>query len=271
MRYFPFTQPVYEMSFGIRALADGEPIFERDEHYGHEIALKRQLLAEDRSYCFRGMPGSEPAQQEVARFVCAQVGAVPTADLNEAGLQVQEDLLVLSPLQGFPLIAGQLCFPNGWSLPEKLGLPLLAIHDPVPGFARQLGARTLALHERLKAGRPVVRLNWGLKPLGDLDQSTRRNDKIRAAGLAVDVENAGERCHFRIERQTLTRMPETSAILFALHTYQSRIVDLSDEERGLLEGVLRTAPQDMLAYKGIAPFVAPLLEWLRNAKGALAG
>jgi hypothetical protein len=51
-------------------------------------------------------------------------------------------------------------------------------------------------------------------------------------------------------------------VLFTVHTYTQPVVTLTAAQRNNLHGVLRTCPEDMLRYKGIWPFLTPLLEWL---------
>jgi hypothetical protein len=83
----------------------------------------------------------------------------PAATLAEVGAQVAEDLLILRASGDQELIAGHLCFANGWCLNERLGRPLLAVHDPVPGYAETLGEPTRNLLARLKPVAPSAS-NW---------------------------------------------------------------------------------------------------------------
>lgn len=104
-----------------------------------------------------------------SRFVPGDAESLPLASLDQVGRQVQEDLLVLDGArEGFPLVAGQRCFPSGWCLDQKLGRPLLEVHAPVPRFTEQVGAATLRLMEGLKPGRTVPDEMSGYKRLGPL-------------------------------------------------------------------------------------------------------
>ena len=80
-------------------------------------------------------------------------------------------------------------------------------------------------------------------------------------------ETIGERLFIRIERQTLTRLPRSEAILFGIHTYQHRLSrELAERPDGAnaLRRVLETTPAALLDYKGITPFLATLLAYLRR-------
>lgn len=256
--YFPFLSPRFELRLGVTPLTAEQSILEQDAATPAELQEKKRLLAEWPDYYQQALPGSEPAQREAAAVLQR-----PAATLAELGALVAEDLLILRASGEQELIAGHLCFANGWCLNEKMGRPLLAIHDPVPGYAETLGEPTRNLLARLKPGRPVGRLNWGLKPTNRLDLSSRWNDWVRFANSQVSAENAGDRCYLRVERQTLTALPASGCVLFTIHTYQQPMASLPAAHQDLLQGVLETLPAAMAAYKGITPLLEPALAWLR--------
>ena len=83
--------------------------------------------------------------------------------LDIAGRLVQEDLCILQEVDGeLRLTAGVLCFPNRWRLSDKLGRPMMAIHEPVPSYAERLGKPVDRFIGLLAPDRPVWRLNWSL-------------------------------------------------------------------------------------------------------------
>lgn len=302
--YFPFERDTYAMELGVRAMRADEPLIEIDEaHYRDELARKEALLAERHHARFQAEPGSEALQWEtltlllrgMARqhpqhfaletqgarwrwhnhllgtettFTPDEVDSLPYAPLDWLGRQVQEDLLLMDGVrEGAPLVAGQLCFPAGWCLDEKMGRPLLAVHAPVPHFAEELGRSTLLLMKGLKPGRPVTRVNWALTVTDRLDLEPSSRAEWQHLFEGITERNAGERCFLRLERQTLTRLPRTQAILFTIHTYRAPLATEVREasRRHRLASVLRTVPADTLAYKRISPFRAPLLAWLERS------
>jgi len=302
--YFPFEQDAYAMALGVRALRAGETLIEIDAlHYEAELALKASLLREDLPSRFQALPGTELLQWEVLRllltrmaeqspghftrlegedgrwrwrngvlgteavFLPGDADSLPLAPLDWVGRQVQEDLLVLDGTrEGFPLVAGQLCFPSGWSLEEKLGRSLLEVHAPVPRFAEQVGAATLRLMDGLKPGRTVTRCNWALTVTDRLCMEPRARAEWLHLFEGLTPQNAGERCFLRLERQTLSRLPESGAILFTLHTYLAPVAGEvpTPERRHRLAQVLRTVPGDMNGYKRLGPLREPLLAWLET-------
>jgi len=303
LHYFPFSHNTYAMTMGLQPLG-ARPLIEIDAPlYGGELAQKHALLNDDPCYYTQAMPGSEAAQWEAlalvlhdlarhhpqhctlhiagerwhwhnhllgvdAEFCYGDAATLPQAPLDWVGRQVQEDLLILAGdhTAGFPLVAGQLCFANMWCLDEKLGQSFLAIHDPVPLFAAQLGRPSTLLMERLKLERPVWRLNWSIVANNWLNLASRFAEQNRQSKQHVTAANAGERCFLRVERQGLARLPESGAVLFTIHTYLSALAEeCRDHDRAeRILGTVRSIPPDVLAYKGIASFHDSLCTWLEH-------
>jgi hypothetical protein len=93
------------------------------------------------------------------------------APLLRAGLLVQDDLVIMRRKEdGWHLVAGFVAFPSSWSLQEKFGRPMQAIHADVPGFGE--GTRNAGLITRifdnLPVTQPVERMNWSVNTTGDL-------------------------------------------------------------------------------------------------------
>ncbi|GCE23420.1 heme-dependent oxidative N-demethylase family protein [Dictyobacter kobayashii] len=303
LSYFPFDHEHFTMAMGVQALGAGCLIEIDTDHYQAEMALKHQLLADDPVYYAQALPRTEELQWEVLELLLPHMadsypqwftlrieqdgwhwhnhlldeyqefhpgngGSLPQAPLEWLGRQVQEDLLLLdgSATAGFPLVAGLLCFPNSWCLDEKLGQSFLAIHDPVPLFAEQIGRSSHLLLQRLKAGRSVWRLNWAFRSTARLDITPRATHEVQQSYAGLTPTTIGEQCFLRVERQTLTRLPRTGGILFTVHTYQTPIAEVAADPMAAhrMARVLATTPAEMLAYKGLTPFVEPLLTYLHT-------
>ncbi|GHO96162.1 hypothetical protein KSF_062100 [Reticulibacter mediterranei] len=297
--YFPFVDDTFKMLMGVTALHDRGLIEVDSERYQEEIALKQALLADVYDQYFQASLETEPAQWDVVelllqdmaaryphyfeliidgkqwtwrnrllndetRFILGESASLPLPPLDWVGRQMQEDLLILSgnAADEMPLVAGQLCFPNGWCLDDKMGKSFLGIHHEVPLFAHYLGRSSSLLLERLKPERPVWRVNWSLKATPRLNLTPHFFSEEQEAHLIL--ENIGTRCFLRLERQTLSRLPRTGCILFTIHTYQApldTVIESADVARRIA-GVVRTMPEEMQRYKGIALFLDPLLAYL---------
>ncbi len=212
---------------------------------------------------------------ETLSFTFGDAAALPVSPLDWAGRQVQEDLLVLASNDGSSLqpslVAGQLCFGNVWCLDEKMGLPFWEIHAPINGIVPPMMRAAQKIMERLPVGRPVWRLNWNIKITDQLDMTSRRmpelNQLLHDRLPHYTPETIGSQLFLRIERQTLTRLPRSGAILFGLHTYNNRLdAELAERHHAAqnLLNVLETAPPALLDYKTVSPFLPPLLAYLRG-------
>jgi hypothetical protein len=250
-RYFPFATPEFALSVGARPFSPDDRRIEITPDYESELDQKARLLAADPRYYFQELPGTRDAQREAVTLL--EQDRPPRsprpstlAPLDAFGRCVQEDLLLLD--SQLRLVAGQLCFANAWCLDEKLGLPLTAVHAPVPGYAEQLATPVERLLTRLKPERPVWRVNWGLRPTPQLDQTSRHSLWVERLKQGCTLDN----CWLRIERQTLSLLERTGHILFTIHTYQERVSELPPTQRELVAAVVRATPPDTLRYKGLA-------------------
>ena len=278
MRYFPLASDRFEHQFGVRALSADDSLIEATEAYEDEVKLRRELLSQSDGYYYRAIENSVTAQREACDLVIDSASFlrpghnVRTGELIdlksdqpllEIARHVQEDLTVLrgDPDAGFPLIAGAIAFPSGWCVGDKIGQNVLAVHRSVPEFADRLNSATQQLLTRLKLGRPVWRMNWGVRPSGRLDQSPIQQDYLDECRNNLLRETIGRECYFRVERQTLSRLPGGD-ILFTIHTHQSPLEDLDADERHKLRGTIAGCPEATLRYKGILPFRSLLLDYL---------
>lgn len=299
--YFPFGQQ-YNDKMGTALLPEDAPVVEVDDRYLPEIALKRRLLTELPNYYFRALPGHETAQWEALEFILRNVAqgfpalfslrqnqnrlewtnhqlhenrtftvgdtaTLPCAPLDWVGRQIQEDLLLLTGTD-MRLVAGQLCFANDWSLDEKIDVPFWQIHAPITPIVEPMMQAAQHLMARLPAGRSVWRLNWSVKLSDQLDMTTRHEPALRqqytAKLAALTPATIGQQLYLRVERQTLTRLPRSGAILFGVHTYQNLLAqETTDPDRAKrMAQVFSTTPPAMLDYKGMTAFMPLLLDYL---------
>lgn len=280
---FPLIGKRFEHQFGIAALPPTESIFLRTDQFRSEITQKRKLIQEDHNNYVAVLPSAADSVSEVVCLIelhaktsppppqiawpeLSAVGCNFQASLARASQRIQEDIVICSNdvRLGFPIIAGVVCFPSGWSIAEKIGQSIGSVHAKVPGFEKQMGRRTESLMDRLVAGRPVWRTNWGVRTSPDLDQSPKQAAKIRAASQSINATNAGSRCFFRVERQTLSRLPVTQNILFTIHTMQVSVDGLNRDQQQTLSEWLNTCPVETLRYKGIDSIKDPLIQWIDN-------
>jgi dimethylamine monooxygenase subunit A len=166
------------------------------------------------------------------------------------------------------LISGQLCFPAGWSLDEKFGKNMMAIHAPLPGRLNPMIQAASKLMERIPNGHPVQRSNWGIRVCDELDLSPKHTQHYRellSQSEDWDEKTIGEKLFIRIEYQTLSRLPQSNCILFTIRTYLGKVSDeIRDRERTKrFLNYLVSVPPDVLEYKLISSFSEKLIRYLQ--------
>ncbi len=185
--------------------------------------------------------------------------------LELAARLVQEDLCLLGQVEpggDYLLTAACVCFPTRWNLAEKAGRPLDAIHEPVPGYEPTLASPMNRLFARMKAERPVWRLNWSVLDDPALYQPGGHGRIAPRTGITA--ANAGERLWLRMERQTLRRLPHSGDILFTIRIYVQPLSALADrpQRAAQLAGALGAIEPGMAAYKGLPAIRDAAIAWL---------
>lgn len=291
-KYFPFASGQWRLSLGIKPLNIQEWI-EIDEHFCAELALKDKLLQDRYSEVFASLKGSEPSQQEALELLLDHLveyfpqhyqrlgtkienlttGQVwDTADFEAAPLElagrlVQEDLTILQPSpDGYVLVAASVCFPLRWCLQQKIGHPLVKIHQPVPGYD-DISRPVDALFDRLQPHNPVWRVNWSIVDSPELFLAQERGKQD--LDLKITSENAGEKLWIRVERQSMRRLEKSGNILFAIHTYVHALRVLEDNPAVArnLAATIKQIPPQMQSYKNLLPVREALLGYLERLGG----
>ncbi len=171
------------------------------------------------------------------------------SSLWQSALMVQEDICLLQKLdKDYILSAASLCSPSNWKLEDKIGQTLDYIHDPVPGYQQQLAARVNRLFDRLKVDSPLLRFNWSIQANSEL---CWRDDY--GVGGAPSLASNVEDWYWRVERQTLRRLPKTGAIVFAIRIFihPFSAFENSPYITQIITEILKRLPADQVEYKGL--------------------
>ena len=251
--YLPLESKGWRMAMGLRPL-DLDHWLEVDDRRDDELEQKRQLLDTVFDVVVATNPegdeGSRELLGEVTRYLDAHQPELTIEVRREehpivaAARLVQEDLCVLVRSDVWRLQAACVCFPSRWNLASKLGTTLDDIHRPVPTYDVELSRPTNAFFERLKSDRSFWRLNWTLIDSPALHQPT--SARRSPHGELADW-------FFRVERQTLRRLPESGAIVFTIHNYVASAKELCEAHEDFGATLLLnldTAPPAMQEYKG---------------------
>jgi hypothetical protein len=205
-----------------------------DDAYGAQMAERARLLRDRRGEVLYCDATALPAARELLDMVLAHLpdgfaaagSALRTPDgrvvepdperpLQTLNALCQEDFCLLMSEGGAHVLrAALLCFPTGWTLSEKAGRPLGAIHGPVDAYDDAMARRVQRLFDGVKPGRPLWRFNCQPDAAAALFQPRRESDPPRQAPPDAPF--------LRSERQCILRLPRTKAVVFSIHVYVVR-------------------------------------------------
>jgi dimethylamine monooxygenase subunit A len=225
-----------------------------DSHSSVMAERRKWLAAGPEIHCALLPPGVDLLDETVELAV--SLGTLERC--RKLGELWEADFLLMKPDDEgvFRLYGGCPCFPSHWDLREKLGQPMAAIHVPVPGLNETLGRQIDGFLQRIKPGISWERANWGLSRTGELNLHPSRQLPRLDASVTLDE------VWFRLEEQSLVALPKSGGILFGIRVVllpMRQIKADPDTRQGLLRA-LRTMPEPMARYKGIAPARERLLE-----------
>ncbi len=241
----PWTDPARWRLPGVQPMAT-EDWFLRDDAFAAQMGLRDHLISTKTDLVHALATHAHPAANEcfetvlealqndtgytfggtqVTRPDGVTVTSDSTAPLLTLGRLVQSDICLMEASgAGHVLTGAILCFPAHWTLAEKMGKPLRAIHTPVPEYDDGLTKRVQRLFDAMKPGTLLWRSNAIL--YRDADLYAPKSET--APDTSVSLETAR---YVRSERQVLRKLPKTGAVVFSIHTTMVAIENLSPEAR----------------------------------------
>lgn len=304
--HFPFEKPSFPLSMGLIKVPkdDWFEIFDHKER-AFQFKEKNKLLSRNLEDIFMAHPSAFAASKEVLNLMLEHLpsfrpdlysrndnvielkphlefkGDKWATDQEEmhpldlAARLVQEDLVIMLPQKdhgphasaGWWLAAGSVAFPSRWSLKEKYGMPMDIIHAPVPFYADQLKSLVDGFFAKMPYNEIYARRNWSLYDNPTLRQDNTEHENGKERKL-ITPKNAGEKLWLRVERQTLTKLKESGAILFTIriHLRQLKHVVKFDEVSNKLAKALSALPPKMHTYKQTDIFLDSVLAYLNQFK-----
>ncbi|MFE3835505.1 heme-dependent oxidative N-demethylase family protein [Pseudogemmobacter sonorensis] len=241
--------------------ADGRPDWLRvDDAFAGQMRLRDHLIS-TRPEAVHALSGpARPAAQELYARVLSDLAATPgyrigraealrpdgvavaleaEAPLLTLGRLVQEDLCLMEqaePGGEHALTGAILCFPASWTLAQKIGRPLVAIHRPVAPYDEGLARRVQRLFDAIRPEQPLWRMNWLTYDDPALHQpraeGESRPDPSPDSSPDIPGPHSGaapKRMFVRCERQCLLRLPASRAVVFSIHSYVVRAATLPPE------------------------------------------
>ncbi len=264
--FAPYMDPKTAHPPGVRPL-DMADWLHRDGAFTEQMAYRDQLIDQERDVVFAVQEEAAGPAGELFYMVKDQLATSPghrvNGDLTRPdGVSVpltgdhplallarmtQEDWCILWKPEDedeHVLIGAALLFPSRWSLAEKMGKPLIAIHQRVPQYDESLAPRVQRFFDAIQPRRALVRANWLVHTTPELHQP------LTEAAKAKRNREPKDRHYLRVERQTLIRLPHSGAVVFGIKTVVTATEDLTMEQRvGLLKAMEET-PDTIADYHG---------------------
>jgi len=236
--YLPWMDPRSARLPGIQPLEPGDWL-RVDEAFAPQMAERDRLIATTPAAVHALLPRARPAAAELYAAVLeklaqtpgyavgptqvrrpdgVEVALDPDAPLLTLGRLVQEDLCLMEAEGDEHVLTGAiLCFPASWTLTQKIGRPLTAIHRPVASYDDGMARRVQRLFDAIRPEQPMWRMNFLIYDDAELHQP-RVEGQPRPRPVRRDL--------VRVERQCLVRLPQTQAVLFSIHTWVVRMEDV---------------------------------------------
>ncbi len=238
---------------GVQPLATEDWLI-RDDAFDAQMQLRDHLISSRPEEVRALLPRARAAANECFETVIealkhdegyiVEKGAVTrpdgvrvTLDLDEPlctlGRLIQADLCLMEPEKNGHVLTGAiLCFPAHWTLAEKLGRPLSAIHSPVAEYDDNLEKRVQRLFDGMKAETLLWRSNAILYE--DAQLFAPKSEGTPDISASLDAAR-----YVRSERQVLRKLPESGAVVFSIHTIMVAIRNLGEDARRALPRLVR--------------------------------
>jgi len=300
--YRPYRWATADFQLGLRPIRPENWILIGAEH-ADMMREKRERLDTQKSFYYRTLPRSLPAQRELRGRVVAHLAADhpqsfevsdsvvrsvitgQTADLDDDSIEplmqvsrlVEEDFMLLEEFGGtLQITAASNAYSSSGRLVGSVGRDMEWAHEPVPQLTPRLGGRIHRVLGSIHAARPCERFNWQITPMATVFFPHDDPHAANAAAmrevlgeLRLDPERAGELLWIRVERQTLWRLPDSNAVAFSLHTYSDPLSSLQSDAQSLraIRAVLQSYSEERWKYSEMDIVREPLMIWLeRSAK-----
>ena len=242
-----WMEPKFSRLPGLNPLEIDNWLFS-DEVFSEQMAYRDYLISNKRDIVFQYLSGSETACEELLVDIVRHLqikGYVKTRSglkrpdgvvvnliddhpLLIAGKLTQHDLCVMEAQDDeHVLTAACLCFPSSWSLSEKIGRPLIKIHEPVPNYTADLARRVQRLFDIIRVGHPMFRVNTLIYSDPNLHQP-----RTMSARRSISKNN---KLWVRSEFQSLIRLQTTKAVIFGIHNTIVPLETLSKTQKKQLE------------------------------------
>jgi dimethylamine monooxygenase subunit A len=300
--YQPYRWASVDFTLGLGPVRKGDWMQFSPRHVDNMREKRSRLRAQPDHY-YRALPESLHAQRELRDRVVAHLAtdyadryalagstltsryeslawhlddphAEPLRQLSDV---IEEDFMLLQELDGVMRIsASSNAYSSSGRLVSAVGQTVHWAHIPVPTLTDKLGVRIDRVLSSVHEDTPCERFNWQVTPMASLffphDPHRANADAMHAVhdALCREPERAGELLFIRVERQTLSRLPDSRAVAFSLHTYSDPLSVLEADPqaaRSMLR-LLQEYSESRWHYSEMDIVREPLLDYLRRVAAA---
>ena len=221
---------------------------------------KRELMVRCRQDVLAILPGSGAACCEASRMIFDHIGKKKPfrldTELEDSAAHVSDDLCIMQETEAgdWCLTAASVCAPTYWSLTENIGSPLSHLHRPVPGGDPDLAGRVSRIFSSIRPGQVMQRFNWTVQAGGE--RFTPSSGPLKLAAKQIAGEGALDQLYFRVERQTVRKLPNTGAVLFTIRVCVDPLAAVFGVPgaKDAFAEAWKGAPSEVSDYKGWASY-----------------
>lgn len=186
---------------------------------------------------------------------------------------LEEDVIIMlkdnpkSEEEEYILRASLTGSPAGFDPSHNFDKPISFIHGPVPQYGSRLSSPMHRFFNKLQPKDLWQRANWSVQTNREFfkleDHHGRAGDEMKELSVdEIDFENA---CFMRCERQLLTRLPKTRAVIFLVRTYLTPVKDIKSEGHAAeMDRAIESLPEDLSFYKRRNVWGKAVCEYLRS-------
>ncbi|CAK7903501.1 hypothetical protein CAAN3_06S07030 [[Candida] anglica] len=166
---------------------------------------------------------------------------------------------------------GVFAFAAGFNPNDRFNKPLSFIHHPIPGYESKLKVSMNRFFDRILPGQFVTRSNFSMQTHSQFyvdDKNKGHNNAIEEiVPLKLEDIDFEKEMHYRSERQVLTKLPKTGAVVFTIRTYLQPLSEVKrqgPEVRERLVGAIKGFPEEIALYKRSIEWGPAVIQYLEK-------
>lgn len=166
---------------------------------------------------------------------------------------------------------GTFAFAAGFNPADRFNRPLSFVHHPIPGYESKLKTSMNRFFNRIQKGQFVTRSNFSIQThdLYYVDDQNKGHNKAKETTIVPlrEEEADFDKIFYRSERQVLTRLPKSGAVIFSIRTYLEPLSELKKEGPEVshrLAGAVEKFPPDIAIYKNSVEWGDAVTSYLRK-------